>query len=154
MGTRTNQDRILIIFFQSRGTQNHYLYWTQTGHAYWCAFNPQRPVRFCMGITNEKMTVDCLWLMCEAAAPGRSDWLDSGWGRTPFVHLTIRQFFLGTFLTLFANGVVQKERAEIDGSEMARVSFHAQVHDSVLKYIGVSANKTLLEILLVCLNIY
>ena len=32
--------------------------------------------------------------------------------------------------------------------------FHAQVHDNVLKNIAVFANKTLLEILLVGLNVY
>ena len=39
--------------------------------------------------------------------------------------------------TSFVNGAVQKERAEIDLSEID-FSFHEQVHDSVLKNIAVS----------------
>ena len=48
---------------------------------------------------------------------------------------------------------VQKERAETDCSE-SQFPFHAQLHDRAIKKCAALANKTLLEILLVGLNLY
>ena len=66
---------------------------------------------------------------------------------------SLRSLLKERLLTSFIHGAVKKESAEIDCSELD-FPFHAQVHDSIVKIISVSANKTLLEILLGGLNIY